>query len=242
MMNNQQPIYLLAGGRGHSIMTTMANVQKIIKGIGKEKPDIAYIGTASMKDNRLIYAVISVFIKAGCNCRMQRVVIARPNADIDKAREIIQKADAVFFSGGDAEAGMQILKEKNLVVFFQELFRQGKLLIGVSAGTIMMSKEWVRWKNPQDDASAELFTCLGLVPIICDTHAEADDWVELKTALQLEKSDITGYGISSGAYLKVYPDGRLGAESGSVARFARRNGKIERLDDLLPAEDSPNVR
>ena len=123
-----------------------------------------------------------------------------------------------------------------MVEFFQELARQGKLFIGASAGTILMSREWVRWRNPKNDASAELFPCLGLVPFLCDTHAEADDWAELKTALQLEKDDVTGYGINSGAYLKVYPDGRLEAEVGKVARFVRRNGKIERQSNLLPVE------
>jgi hypothetical protein len=53
-MNKQQSFYLLAGGRGHSIMVTMMNVRNIIKSIGKERPEIAYIGAASMKDNRMI--------------------------------------------------------------------------------------------------------------------------------------------------------------------------------------------
>ena len=149
---------------------------------------------------------------------------------------MLKNADAVFISGGYVEAGMQALKEKNMVEFLQGLAIQGKLFIGGSAGSIIIAKEWVRWRNPKDDDSAELFPCLGLVPFICDTHAETDDWVELKTALQLEKSDVTGYGITSEAYLKVYPDGRFEAEVGSIARFTRRNGEIERQPDLLPAD------
>jgi peptidase E len=199
----QQPIYLFAGGRGKAIPKTFANFRKVIQSIGKEKPVIAYVGVASLKDNWLIYFILSSYIKIGCNCRINRVVIAPRNANLQKAKEILKNADAVFISGGDVEAGMQVLKQKNMVEFFQELARQGKLFIGASAGTILMSREWVHWRNPRDDASAELFPCLGLVPIICDTHAELDDWVELKIALQLEKSDVSGYGITSGAYLKV---------------------------------------
>ena len=235
-MAAQQPIYLFAGGRGKAIPTTFANFRKVIKNIGKVKPVIAYVGVASLKDNWLIYFILSSFIKMGCNCRINRVVIAPRNANLQRAQEILKNADAVFISGGWVEAGMKILKAKNLVEFFQDLARQGKVFIGGSAGTIIIAKEWVRWRNPKDDDSAELFPCLGLVPFICDTHAETDDWVELKTALQLEKSDVTGYGITSGAYLKVYPDGRSEAEVGSVARFVRRNGKIERQPDLLPAD------
>ena len=235
-MNPQQPIYLFAGGRGRSILTTFSNIGKIIKNIGKEKPDIALVGVASLKDNWLIYVIMSALIKSGCKCRINRVVIAPRNADIEKAREILRKADAVFISGGDAEVGMQILKEKNMVEFLQDLARQDKLFLGGSAGTIMMCREWVRWKDPDDDSTAELYPCLGLVPIICDTHAEEDDWVELKAALQIEGDGSTGYGITSGAYLKAYPDGRLEAEAGAVVRYTMVNRKIERQDDLLPAD------
>jgi len=235
-MAAQQPIYLFAGGRGKAIPSTFANFRKVIKSIGKAKPVIAYVGVASLKDNWLIYFILSSYLKVGCNCRIIRAVIAPRNANLQKAKEILKKADAVFISGGWVEAGMQALKEKNMVEFFQDLARQGKLFIGGSAGSILMAKEWVRWRNPKDDASAELFPCLGLVPFICDTHAEMDDWVELKTALQLEKSDIMGYGITSGAYLKIYPDGRLEAEVGSVARYVFINGKIEQQPDLLPVK------
>jgi peptidase E len=235
-MNAQQPIYLFAGGRGKSILTTFSNVGKIIKNIGKVKPDIALVGVASLKDNWLIYVLMSALIKANCNCRIKRVVIAPSNADIKKAREILQNADAVFIGGGDAEAGMQVLKEKNMVGLFQDLARQGKLFFGASAGSIMMSREWVRWNDPDDDSTVELYPCLGLVPIICDTHAEKDDWVELKAALQLKGDGSTGYGITSGAYLKAYPDGRLEAEVGAVVRYTMLNGKVERQTDLLPAD------
>jgi len=236
-MDTRQPIYLLASGHGlKSVLATFANATKTIKGIGKSKPDVAFVGAASFKDSWLIYALISTFIRAGCDCRVHRVVLAPRDADLEKARAILRDADAVFISGGDVDAGMQVLRDKDMVGFFQDLARNGKLLIGASAGSIMMSKGWVRWRDPDDDSTAELFPCLGLVPFYCDTHAEEDDWVELKAALRLEAAGTTGYGIGSGACLKAHPDGRLEADGGSVARFASLDGKIERQADLLPPE------
>ena len=132
--------------------------------------------------------------------------------------------------------GMQILAEKNLVVFLQGLYKQGKLFFGASAGSIMLAGEWVRWRDPHDDSTAELFPCLGLTPIICDTHAEDDDWTELKTALKLRRNNAQGYGIPAGACLKVYPDGRVEALAGAVVRYALLNGKIECHGNFLPAE------
>jgi cyanophycinase-like exopeptidase len=230
----QQPIYLFAGGRGKSILTSFAEIGQAIKSSGKKIPDVAIVGAASLKDNWLVYILMTALIKTGCKCRTHRVKTAHPGDNMEKARELLQKADVIFFSGGDAEAGMQILKDKNMVRFFRELATQEKILIGASAGTIMLSREWVCWKDPDNDATAELFQCTGIADVICDTHAEADDWVELKAALQLKENGATGYGIPSGACLKVYPDGRLEAKGGDVARYTKANGKIERRDDLLP--------
>jgi len=231
----QPLIYLFAGGQKSGIRKTLSDIGKIINNIGKDKPEIAFVGAASSKDKWLIYYFISNLMKAGCDCRIKRVILAPPRADVNKAREILQNADAVFMSGGDVEVGMQVLQDKNMVGFFQGLARHGKLFLGVSAGSIMMAKAWVRWRDPDDDSSAELFPCLGLVPIICDTHAEDDDWVELKAAVRLGGTGTLGYGITSGACLKGYPDGRLKAESGPVARYAFLKGKIKRQTDLVPA-------
>lgn len=233
-MDNPVPIYLFAGGRGKSVLTTFAIIGNVIKGISKARPEIAVVGVASLKDNWLVYALMSRLIKANCKCRIRRVLIARPNADIEKAKEILTEADAVFLGGGDAEAGMHILNEKNMVGFFRELAKQGKLLLGASAGTIMISQEWVRWKDPDDDATAELFPCLGLSPVICDTHAEGDDWVELKAMLALEKDGTEGYGIPSGNGIKVFPDGRVEALGGAVPIYERRGERVVKAKDILP--------
>ena len=166
---------------------------------------------------------------------MRRVAIAHPKADMTRAKELLLKSDAIFMSGGDAEEGMRILTEKNMDGFITELVKAGKPILGMSAGTIMMAQEWVRWQDPNDDTTAGLYTCLGLAPVICDTHAEDDDWVELKAALQLKPDGAVGYGIPSGAYLKAYPDGRLEAQAGAVALFFKSGGEIKPLPDLLPS-------
>jgi peptidase E len=235
LLNKQQPVYLFAGGRGKTIFSSFTEVGKVIKGLGKKRPEIAVVGTASLKDNRLIFLLMAALIKSKCKCRVRRVAIAHPKADISKAKEHLVKADAIFMSGGDAEEGMSILKEKKMDGFIRDLVKEGKPILGMSAGTIMMAQEWVGWQDPDDDTTAGLYACLGLASVICDTHAEGDDWVELKAALQLKPDGAVGYGIPSGACLKAYPDGRLEALADAVARYRKINGKVEQMPDLLPS-------
>ena len=64
-MKSQQPVYLLAGGRGRTILSTFAIARNIIKSTGKKKPLVAYVGAASLKDNWLIYAIVDLIHKVG---------------------------------------------------------------------------------------------------------------------------------------------------------------------------------
>jgi peptidase E len=232
-MSTQKPVYLIAGGRSEGTRSFSHVTQAMLKDIGKVKPVFAYIGVAT-GDNWGFYKMISSMLKRACSCQINRVLIASKKADLDEARAAMQTADAIFMSGGDMEVGMQILAQKNMVEFFLDLSRQDKLFFGVSAGSIMLANEWVRWSDPDDESSAELFPCLGIAPLICDTHAEGDGWEELKAALLLKPDGAVGYGIPSGACLKVHPDGRLEALGGAIARYGLHKGKVKQQADLIP--------
>jgi peptidase E len=234
-MSMQKPIYLMAGGRREGLRTISLVMRAITQDIGRQKPEIAYVGVAS-GDNWGFYKMISTMIQGACSCHVNRVLIAHKKANLDKARKALLSADAVFMSGGDMEVGMQILKEKNTTGIFQDLYQQGKLFFGVSAGSIMLANEWIRWSDPDDESTAELFPCLGIAPLICDTHAEEDGWVELKAALLLKGDGAVGFGIPSGACIKVHPDGSLEALGGAIIRYGLHKGKVKQQKDLLPAD------
>ena len=234
-MNVKKPVYLIAGrGDRKSFKST---IKTILKDTGKIQPTIAYVGVAS-GDNWPFYLMISAMIKKAEDCQIRRVLIAPKKADLNEAQAVLESADAIFMSGGDVEAGMRVVEEKNMAGFLTDLFKRGKVFFGVSAGSIMLAREWVRWRDSEDDSTTELFPCLGIAPIICDTHAEADDWEELKAALKLKENDAQGYGIPSGSCLKVYPDGLMEALDGAVTRFLKSGNSIVKQTELLPVSQS----
>src|SRR5208283_1309482 len=108
----------------------------------------------------------------------------------------------------------------------------GKPFFGISAGSIMLAREWVRWRDPDDVTTAELFPCLGLADILCDTHDEKAGWEELQAALALKKDGALGYGIATGTGVIVFPDGRVEGLGGPVCRYAREHGAVVRIADL----------
>ncbi len=231
-MNKYKPLFLLAGGQGSS---NQALFKSVFHEIGKPNPVIAYVGAAN-DDNKRFFDFMGEAIREGGNCTLNRVLLSSKKADVAQAREILTAADAVFMSGGDVESGMQVIQAKGLTDFFRDIFDQGKLFFGVSAGSIMLAAQWVRWTNPDDDSTANLFACLGLAPLICDTHAEEDDWVELKAALQLKEDGTVGYGIPSGAGLKVNQEGKVEALGKAVLVFARKGSKVIKRAELIPSK------
>jgi len=226
----KKPVYLLAGGRGSNNPDPL--FQAVFRDIAKTSPTIAYVGAAN-GDNREFFERMEATIKRAGDCRVINAPVSGNKASLNKTKDILQSADAIFVSGGDVEAGMQALEKKDMLGIFPELFQQGKLFFGISAGSIMLAKEWVRWTNPDDDSSAELFPCLGLAPVICDTHGEPE-WEELKAALMLKPVRAIGYGITSGTCLTVSPDGKVEALGGAICKYARHKEGVQRQPDILP--------
>ena len=124
---------------------------------------------------------------------------------------------------------MRTLEAAGVIPVLRERFAAGTPFIGLSAGSIMLARKWIAWDNPDDDATARIFGCLGFVPLICDTHAEDDNWSELRAVLRLSDVGARGYGITAPAMLRIHPDGRLEPRGGNVVCLERRTDSVTRI-------------
>lgn len=228
-----KPLYLLAGGQRSAPTTLRELLRTVFTESGVPAPVIAYVGAANRDDDAFFQRVAQRFTNAGARAVTHALLCTR-TADLAAAQTLLTSADIVFVSGGDVAEGMRVLHQKQMVPFLRRLFEGGVPFFGISAGSIMLAQQWVHWSNPADDSTATLFPCLGFAPILCDTHGEDDDWNELQVALRLIRDDAVGYGIVSGAAIKVYPDGTVEAFGYPIHRYARREGRILRVSDLLP--------
>ena len=228
------PVFLIAGGQG------MRNrkgpdplLQAVIRRAGLGRPTIAYVGTASGDDDSFRLWFVGLLRTAGAG-EVALAPLCGRRGDPQKAKVILAASDLVLVSGGDVNDGMRHLEEKEMTTFLRRLHRSGKPFCGVSAGSIMLAQKWVRWRDPANDGSAELFPCLGLAPVLCDTHGEGDDWEELKTLLKLSPAGTTGYGIPSGAAIVVEPDCAIIPLGGRVDRFRKRADGVVPIESLVP--------
>lgn len=237
MIHNKRPVYLLAGGRSRIRKVPDPLIQAVFRESGTLSPTIAYVGTAN-DDDEGFFKHIAEYLRENGARRVNHALISPAKMDLQKAQDVLKSADIVFISGGDVERGMEVLNEKNMTHFLFELYKQGKPFFGLSAGSIMLAREWVRWRDPNDDSTAELFPCLGLAGVICDTHDEQDSWQELQTVLKLGKKNVTGYGIPTGTAIKVSPDGKVEALGGAVCQYVLHGAGVHRSPDMLPVNNA----
>jgi len=208
-------------------------LQMVIRRTGVLRPMISYLGTASGDNDTFRLWFTRLLQRAGAG-EVTLVPLYGRRGDPKRAKAILEASDLVFVSGGDVQKGMRVLVEKKMTGFLRRLHQSGKLFLGVSAGSIMLARKWVWWKDPHNDESAEIFSCLGLAPILCDTHGEGEGWVELKTLLMLSPTGAIGYGIPSGAAIAVEPDRSLSALYGEVDTFQKRTDGVVRIKGLVP--------
>ncbi len=232
-MNEIKPVYLLGGGWSTNRGANDMLVREVLRQSGKESPSVGYVGAANNDDEGFFSRLAGMFGENGAG-EVRHALLASDTADISDAKTILIKSDMIYISGGDVDKGMKTLETRGMAGFLAGLYREGKPFFGLSAGSIMLAKEWVRWRNPDDDATAEIFPCMAIVPLLCDTHDEAGGWEELKRLLMFEKDGSVGYGIATGTALRVFPDGSLEALGGAVHRFVRQGGRVKRISDLLP--------
>lgn len=236
MRDRPAPLYLLAGG-GRPLSRSGADplLRAVLGRIGGERPKVAYVGVASGDNSVFQFRIGKMLEQAGAG-NVTLAPLCGSRADPGQAKAVLAGSEIVFISGGDVDEGMRTLQDQGMVQFLRQLYRRGKPFLGISAGSILLAERWVRWTRPDEDDSAELFSCLGCARILCDTHGEGEDWVELQAALAISPLGTIGHGIVSGAALVVEGDGSLSVLGGEVAVFSKDRSGVRRLSDLRATE------
>ena len=195
-------VYLLAGDpRARSGKPDPA-LRAFFREFGKAAPHVAYIGTAR-GDDLGFFEAMGRRLQAGGAGEVELAPLCGVSADPAAAKRVIEAADAVFVSGGDVAEGMDGLRaHRGVLALLRQRFAAGVPFLGLSAGSIMLARAWVRWGEASGEKDT-VIKCLGFAPLFCDVHGEADGWDELKALLRLLPVGAVGYGIRAGGALRI---------------------------------------
>jgi cyanophycinase-like exopeptidase len=223
-MSRRKPVFLIAGDPRSRHPGADPLLRKVFDICVASSPSVAYIGAAS-DDDRGFFGRSSTWLgKSGSG----EVTLAATVRRFERRvfMKTCESADAIFVGGGDVAAGMGVVTKRGLAPFLSELYRGGKLVFGLSAGSIMLARAWVRWKD-DDDSSGILLPCLGIADVLCDVHGEREDWHELRALLTLSPGRSPGYGIRAGSAIRVDPDGKV-EPMGRIDKFGKQGDVVRR--------------
>ena len=214
--NKQKKAILFSGGG-------QINIELVKTLLDKERGNevykrAVYIGAANGDRVPFFLNMKSILVGVGIP-KVTHLKLAQNDVDVAKAKELLQKADVIFISGGEVEDGMNWLDKHGLRETVVEQYYEGKQFICVSAGTIMMGKYWLDMDEDNNHKNPKIFTCLGIIPHVFDTHAENEDWIELKTALRLLGNNSIGYGIPTLGLITATSDGKLEGINSDLLEF-----------------------
>jgi peptidase E len=203
-------IHLIGGGPG-TLTSLRSHLRMALPpGVRGKKPLVAYVGAASGDDAGFQRMIGDELVRAGG--RVKGVKLASPRAKVSAATALLEDCDAVFVSGGDVAAGMAVLEQRDVLPLFRRLGEQGKPMIGISAGSIMLARAWVRFPDDPTHGAPAVFPCMSIAPVYVDAHAEEDRWSELRTLLELlgeaAEPRPVGYGLTRKGGILIQPTGR----------------------------------
>jgi peptidase E len=190
------------------------------------EPRAVYIG-ASNNDAPEFY---DLFVAAmnGADVRHCGMI---PSSFPQSSRELLNDADIVLLAGGEVEAGHKVIVESGMAEAIQRRYREGAILIGVSAGAVQLGQYAIVERS---SGTTELLDMLKLFPHIVSAHDEKSDWESLSKVVQMLDGAASGIGIPSGGGLIYHADNSIEAVRRSLYTFSMKDGLLTR-DVLLPA-------
>ncbi len=189
-----------------------------MKELSGTNPLCAYIG-ASNNDEPAFYQIfVEAMNNAGFNnCKMITSTIS------EDERAFLEKANLILLAGGDTELGLKVFREKGIEEILQKKYREGALLIGVSAGAIQLG--WLSLES-FDNATYKVTDGLKFIPFIVFVHLKKMQLAEVESLLRKSDSIKCAYEIPSGGGLIFHPDNTLEAVRKPINEFILKDDKF----------------
>ena len=145
-------IFLLSHGLGNKYVNEKTNIKFFCEYLSKNNYSVAIIPNAKPKDD------------FACASRTQQVLAGVQSTIIDLNSDnanLLKNFDCVYISGGDPELLINVIKAKVGINKFINLIKN-KVIIGQSAGSMIISSQFINYSEKNNVIKVEKFKGLGL--------------------------------------------------------------------------------
>ncbi|MHC0036344.1 Type 1 glutamine amidotransferase-like domain-containing protein [Pseudoneobacillus sp. C159] len=221
------------GGGEISEWETLQIDQYIVDQAGVECPRALFIPTASSEPEGYIETFHQVYgEKLGCQTDV--LLLLNGNLTDEEIRGKILSADIIYVGGGDTGMMLSVWKNHRVDEYLWEAYAGGKILTGLSAGSIC----WFKYghseisENPIEFIRLE---ALGLIEAIhCPHYNEVERRVDFDEMMR--GSELVGFAIEDQCAIDFYGDGKIrvikAANQAKAYKITAANGEIHK-EELL---------
>lgn len=173
---------------------------------GSDKAEILVVPWASesIEGAEAIKAELAVLAKSKIDIVPHRLT----PKDVEKLVSRLESASGVFFTGGNQNQLMNLIREYKLYDLLKKKFKEGVVFAGTSAGTAIMSNPMLTGNadlSVIDGSKVELAEGLGLLPenIVVDQHFIVRSRFNRLAGVVLSQNNKTGLAIDENTSLLI---------------------------------------
>ena len=204
-------LLIIGGGkRGTAIM------EKLVHLSGGAQAKVAVFPMASGYANEVGPEQAQELRATGCG-EAAALNLTRIQADTDSALKLLDGVTGIFFSGGDQSRLTAVLKGTKVEARLHQLYENGAILAGTSAGAAVMSAVMITGeeRRPAADSSFNIIEAENIVTTpgfgflqdaIIDQHFVRRKRHNRLISLVLERPHLIGIGIDEATAIWVKPD------------------------------------
>ena len=177
--------------------------EEIVKMTKKENPNFLFIGLASSHSDSYYDTMKSIYKDLGCNTVYLKKSNIINNPDIVKNK--IYDADIIYIGGGDTVKLMHDVKEYKIDKLLLEAYKKGTVLVGISAGAILLSEKGFSDSliERKESTKHEFIKGLNFVNISFCPHYHSNQEKTKDLEEYLKKHNEEVYCLENGTALKI---------------------------------------
>ncbi|MBS3995294.1 MAG: cyanophycinase [Alkaliphilus sp.] len=232
--------YLVIIGGAEDKTTDKIILKKLVELTQKKEPNFVVVTTATEKPEEAGKQYIKVFNSLGVENVSVLKIESRNDAWGERATQEIEKADCIFFTGGDQLRISSILGGTPIYENLHESLGKGKIIAGTSAGASMMSEIMVvegEDKEAPSRCTIKMAPGMGLLQgVIIDQHFNQRGRIGRLLSAIAQNPQCLGIGIDENTAIIVNHNNEFGVIGEGVATII--DGR--HIDYCNTSEQYPN--
>ncbi|NLL05903.1 MAG: cyanophycinase [Clostridiaceae bacterium] len=218
--------------------TILKHVADIVQ---QQQGSLVVLTTATEKPEEVGNNYRMVFESLGLNNIQVLNINTRDEANDERNTDVIRTCSGVFFTGGDQLRITSILGGTKTNMALQEVYSQGVVIVGTSAGASVMSNTMIVEgdnNKPARKCTLKMAPGLGLLKeAIIDQHFDQRGRIGRLLCGVAENPFMLGIGIDEDTAIRVYPDAHFEVIGSNAVTVVDGNTiKSSNVSELKPDE------